>query len=58
MLHKREIQALITELKSENRDRSIAMNDENCSQYSHSALAHTYNNTLDIIKRLEKILGL
>ena len=57
MQYKRKIQALITELKSENRDRSIAMNDENCSQYSYSALAHTYNNTLSFIEKLEKILG-
>ena len=52
----KQIKALLIELKGENDDRTTAMNDENCSKYSYSALAHTYNNTLDIIKRLEKII--
>jgi len=51
-----KIKALILELKQENTDRSVAMNDENCSEYGHTVLVHKYNNTLDIIKRLEKLL--
>lgn len=51
-----KIKALITKLQSENKDRSIAMNDIKCSEYSHILLFHKYNNTLDIVKQLEKIL--
>ena len=51
-----KIKTLITELKNENKDRSIAMNDEMCTEYGHTVLVHKYNNTLDIIKRLELLL--
>lgn len=52
----KKIQALITKLKQENQDRSVALNDKDCSEYSHTVLVHKYNNTLDIIKQLEEIL--
>jgi hypothetical protein len=50
-----KIKSLILELKEENKNRSIALNDKECSQYSHTVLTHKYNCTLDIIKRLEKL---
>lgn len=50
---KDKIKALIIELKKENDRRSVAMNDGMCSEYGHTVLVHEYNNTLDIIKRLE-----
>lgn len=53
---KNKIIALIYELKEENNNRSIAMNDGNCSDYAHTVLVHKYNNTCDIIKRLEETL--
>lgn len=52
-----EIQDLIRELKRENQERSEKLNSGGLSEYSHSAYVHCYNNTLDIIKRLEKIVG-
>ncbi len=51
-----KIKALITKLSNENNDRSIAMNDGQCSEYAHTVLVHKYNNTLDIIKQLEEIV--
>jgi len=51
-----KIKALITKLSSENNDRSVAINDGECSEYAHTVLVHKYNNTLDIIKQLENIL--
>lgn len=41
---------------AENSIRSERMNSGNTSEYEHSALVHTYNNTLDIIKRMEKLV--
>lgn len=52
-----KIKALINELKAENEERSKAMNSPNISDYSHTVKVHTYNNTLDIIKRLEKAIS-
>jgi hypothetical protein len=54
---KNEIKSLVDELMKENHDRSVKMNDSKTSQYTHSALVNEYNNTLDIVKRLEKILS-
>ena len=51
-----KMKALITKLRNENKDRSIVMNDDGCSEYAHTVLAHKYNNTLDIIKQLEEIV--
>lgn len=51
-----KIRALIIELERENRDRSTAMEDSLCPEYTHTMLRHKYNNTLDIIKRLKSIL--
>lgn len=53
----KEIEALILELKGENKVRSIAMNDENCSEYAHTVLVHSYNLTLEFIKRLENTIA-
>jgi len=52
-----KIKALLIELKRENEDRTIAINDRECSKYIHSKLTHKYNNTLEIIKRIETILN-
>jgi len=52
-----KIKALIIELKQENESRRIAKNSPNCSEYSYAVLTHKYENTLDIIKRLENILN-
>lgn len=51
-----KIKALIIELKNENKNRSIAMKDDMCTEYGHTVLVHTYNNTLDILTRLELVL--
>ena len=48
-----KIKAIVIELKQENIDRSIAMNDGGCSEYARTVLVHKYNNTLDIINRIE-----
>lgn len=53
---KQSIQALITKLKAENDDRAEQMRKPNISSYAHTVNVHTYNNTLDIIKRLETIV--
>ena len=54
---KLEFEKLVRELKNENQDRSDVMNSPNISEYSHTAKIHTYNNTLNIIKRIESIIG-
>jgi hypothetical protein len=51
-----KIKNLITELKEKNQERSENMNRGTLSDYNHTATVHTYNNTLDIIKKLEEIL--
>lgn len=51
-----KIKALIIELKNENKNRSIAMKDDMCTKYGHTVLVHEYNNTLDILTRLELVL--
>jgi hypothetical protein len=52
---KQEIQLLIKKLMDENTARSIKMNHK-ISDYAHTVLVHEYNNTLDIVKQLEKII--
>ena len=52
---KYDILVLKHELEEENNNRSKKMNSGECSEYEHTALVHMYNNTLDIIKRLDKI---
>lgn len=52
-----ELQQLVRDLKKENADRSDELNDPKISSYGHTAKVHMYNNTLDVIKRLEKIIG-
>jgi hypothetical protein len=52
-----KIKALLIQLKAENESRSIAINDRECSKYNRSKLTHKYNNTLEIIQRLETILN-
>lgn len=52
-----KLKLLITELKEENSDRSIAMKDNGCSDYIHTVLTHKHSNTLNIIKRLEAIIN-
>jgi hypothetical protein len=53
----KKIKALIIELKQENESRSIAKNSSNCSEYNYAVLTHKYNNTLEIVKRLETTLN-
>lgn len=52
---KNEILKLISELTSENSNRSQKMLS-GVDDYIHSKLVHEYNNTIDIIKRLEEII--
>ena len=51
-----KIKDLITELKSENSERTSNINSPNCSDYSHTALVHSYNATLAVITKLEAII--
>lgn len=53
---KYEIENLVRELKKENDARTTKLENKGISDYNNSFLTHTYNNTLDIIKRLEVIL--
>jgi hypothetical protein len=53
---KNKIKALIIELKSENKDRGIAMNDNICSEFARTVLLSKYNGTLEVLKRLENIV--
>ena len=55
---KHDVINLISDLKEDNENRNIAMNDRDCSKYNHTVLVHTYNTTLDIIKKLESIIDL
>jgi hypothetical protein len=52
-----ELRGLVRNLKTENQERADAMNNGNISDYNHTVKVHTYNNTLDIIKRIESIIG-
>lgn len=52
-----EFKKLVRELKKENEEHSTAMNIGTLSDYNHTVKVHTYNNTLDIIKRIESIIG-
>lgn len=52
-----DLKELIRKLKKENEERSIAINKGNLSEYNHTVKVHTYNNTLDIIKQIESIIG-
>lgn len=53
---KDRVAVLIRELKQENADRNIAMYEEGCSEYAHTVLVSTYNQTLEFIKRLENLI--
>jgi len=52
-----QLQNLVIKLKAENKQRTIDMNSGNISDYSYTVKAHTYNNTLEIIKQIEDIIG-
>jgi hypothetical protein len=52
-----QLQNLVRKLKAENEQRAIDMNGGNISDYSHTVKVHTYNNTLEIIKQIEGIIG-
>jgi len=52
-----ELKKLVRKLKEENRERNDKMNAKTLSEYGHSVCVHEYNNTLDIIKRIESIIG-
>ena len=52
-----ELKDLVRKLKKENEERSNATNRGNLSDYNHTVKVHTYNNTLDIIKQIEAIIG-
>jgi len=51
------LKELVRKLKKENEERSISINKGNLSEYNHTAKIHIYNNTLDIIKQIESIIG-
>lgn len=53
---KLEIQLYIKKLMEENNVRSDKMN-KNVSEYKHTVLVHEYNNTLKIVRELEKIIS-
>ena len=53
---KDKLRALIIKLEQENKDRSVALSDNDCSQHAHTVLVNKYNNTLDILKQLKEIL--
>ena len=53
---KDKLRALIIKLEQENKDRNVALNDTNCSEYAYTVLVHKYNNTLDILKQLKETL--
>lgn len=50
------VKAMISQLKDENRSRQVALNDRDCSDYLRTVLHHKFNNTNDIIKRMEQML--
>lgn len=52
-----ELKDLVRKLKKENQERSESMNRGNLSDYNHTVKVHTYNNTLEIIKQIETIIG-
>jgi hypothetical protein len=55
-----KIKALIQELYLENKERSDKMNGKNglkLSQREHSVFVHSYNLTLDFIRKLEKLIN-
>lgn len=52
-----ELKDLVRKLKKENEERSAAMYRVNLSDYNHTVKVHTYNNTLEIIKQIEAIIG-
>jgi len=51
-----KIKLLISELESENRKRTDKMSTGTLSDYNNTVYVHTYNNTIDFIKRLKLIL--
>lgn len=51
------ITQFLEELKDENEHNSNLINSGKLDTYVHSVKVHTYNNTLKIIKRLEKIIN-
>ena len=52
-----EKKQLVRELKKENEQRSIELQGKNLNEYSRTCKTYYYNNTLDIIKRMEAIIG-
>lgn len=53
----KDLKELIKELKKENEDRTKRLNDPDLTEYGHTVFIHQYNNTLDIIKRIEAIIN-
>jgi len=53
---KDQLRALILELKQENENRSAVLSNPDTSDHSYSITVHAYNNTLNFIKRLEKLI--
>ena len=51
-----ELRKLLQDLESTNNERSKKINSGILSDYTHTAQVHIYNNTLDIIKKLESLL--
>jgi hypothetical protein len=53
---KKEIEQLIKDLIQDNSERNEKMKSPNISDYNHTVLVHQYNNTLEIVKKIEKII--
>lgn len=53
----KELKKLVIELKEENQELAIAMNSGCLSDYAHTVMVVNYNNTLNIIKRIEAIIN-
>ena len=54
---KKEIEDFIKKLKTENGNRTEAMQRPGTSEENYKFYVHTYNNSLDIIKRLDTIVS-
>jgi len=52
-----ELKDLVRKLKNENRERSNLLSGGTLSDYHRLMKTHTYNNTLEIIRQIENIIG-
>lgn len=52
-----KLKDLVRKLKRENDERSRLINSGTLSDYNHTVKVHIYNNTVEIIKQIESIIG-